>query len=88
MDIGVGRLTVQNEEEAQVVLEKIKHYENPVTYGAWRSRYTFISDDGPTGLSGTTDDKDLHLQNADVVAELVKGQFADVNVKKIYCFFI
>ncbi|MEM8484074.1 MAG: type IX secretion system sortase PorU [Bacteroidota bacterium] len=84
MDIGVGRLTVQNEEEAQVLLEKIKHYENPVTYGAWRSRYTFISDDGPTGLSGTTDDKDLHLQNADVVAELVKGQFADVNVKKIY----
>ncbi len=84
MDIGVGRLTVQTEEEAQVLLEKIKHYENPVTYGAWRSRYTFISDDGPTGLSGTTDDEDLHLQNADVVAELVKGQFADVNVKKIY----
>ncbi|MFK7849297.1 MAG: type IX secretion system sortase PorU [Rhodothermales bacterium] len=84
MDIGIGRFTVQTEEEARSLLDKIIHYESPETYGSWRSRYTFIADDGPTGLSGTKDDRDLHLQNADVVAELVKGQFADVNVKKIY----
>ena len=84
LDIGIGRFTVQTEEEAATVLEKIKHYENPVTFGAWRSKYAFVADDGPTGLSGTKDDKDLHLQNADVVAELVKSQFADVNIKKIY----
>ena len=84
MDIGIGRLTVQTEEEARAVLDKIKHYENPETYGAWRTRYTFIADDDLTGLSGTTDEWDLHLQNADVVAELVKDQYTEVNVKKIY----
>ncbi len=84
LDIGIGRLTVQTEEEARAVLDKIIHYENPETYGAWRSRYTFIADDDLTGLAGTTDDFDLHLQNANVVAELVKEQYTQVNVKKIY----
>lgn len=84
VDIGIGRLTVQTEEEAQAILEKIKHYESPENYGSWRSRYTFIADDGPTGLSGTDNDEDLHLQNADVVAELVKDQYPHINIKKIY----
>ena len=84
LDIGIGRFTVQTEEEARTVLEKLKHYENPETFGSWRTRYTFIADDGPTGLSGTVNDADLHLQNADVVAELVKDQFGQMNIKKIY----
>ena len=84
LDIGIGRFTVQTEEDARAVLDKLKRYENPETYGSWRTRYTFIADDDLTGLSGTTDDADLHLQNADVVAELVKDEFAQVNVKKIY----
>lgn len=84
VDIGVGRFTVQTAEEAQVVLEKLKRYEDPATYGPWRTRYTFVADDDLTGLSGTDDEADLHLQNADVVAELIKDQFGEVNIRKIY----
>lgn len=84
VDIGIGRFTVQTEEEARTVLEKLKHYENPETFGSWRTRYTFIADDDLTGLSGTTDEQDLHLQNADVVAELIKDQYGEMNIKKIY----
>ena len=84
VDLGIGRFTVQTEEEAQVVLEKLKHYEDPVTFGPWRTRYTFVADDDFTGLSGTDEEFDLHLQNADVVAELIKDQFGEMNIKKIY----
>ncbi|MEZ4700901.1 MAG: type IX secretion system sortase PorU [Rhodothermales bacterium] len=84
VDIGIGRFPVQTEADAQNVLEKVKRYEDPETYGSWRSVYTFLADDGPTGLSGTQNDADLHLQNADVVAELVKDRYANVNVRKIY----
>ena len=84
LDLGIGRFTVQTEEEAKVVLEKLKHYEDPATFGSWRTRYTFIADDDLTGLSGTTNEFDLHLQNADVVAELIKDQFGQMNIKKIY----
>jgi len=84
VDIGIGRFPVQTEADAQVVLDKIKHYEDPVTFGAWRSVYTFLADDGPTGLSGTQNDFDLHLQNADVVADLIQDRYANINVRKIY----
>ena len=84
LDLGIGRFTVQTEEEAEAVLEKVKRYEDPATYGSWRTRYTFIADDELTGLSGTKNEDDLHLQNADVVAELIKDQFGQMNIKKIY----
>ncbi len=84
VDIGIGRLTVQTEEEARVVLDKIKHYESPETYGPWRTRYLFLADDGPTGLAGVQNDRDLHTQNTDVVAELVEEEAPEIDQKKIY----
>ena len=76
VDVGIGRFTVQTEEEARTVLDKLKHYESPETYGPWRMRYLFLADDGPTGLAGTQDDKDLHTQNTDVVAERDRAECA------------
>lgn len=85
LDIGIGRLPVQTTEEAQVLVDKIKRYEDPATYGPWRSLYTFVADDGPTGLSGTQNDKDLHMQNVDQVAELIRGGlYPALNIHKIY----
>ena len=84
VDIGVGRFPIQSEEEAATILEKIRRYENPETFGQWRTRYTFIADDDLTGLAGTTFEADLHLQNADVVAQLMTELYGEVNIKKIY----
>jgi hypothetical protein len=68
MDIGIGRWPVESLEEARLMLSKLEQYESQDTQGAWRTRYVFVADDGPAGSS---DDKDLHTQNADVVAEAV-----------------
>ena len=84
VDVGIGRFTVHTEEEAQLMIDKIAHYESPNTYGQWRNRYLFLADDGPTGISGTQDDKDLHTQNTDVVAVAVAKIAPDVNQRKVY----
>ncbi len=84
VDVGIGRFTVHTVEEAQLMIDKIVHYENPATYGQWRNRYLFLADDGPTGTTGLQNDRDLHTQNTDVVAVSVKKMAPEVNQKKIY----
>lgn len=85
VDIGIGRFPVQSLAEARMVVDKIRRYESPATFGRWRTQYTFVADDGPTGLDGSQDDADLHVQNVDQVAELIRqGIFSAINVKKIY----
>lgn len=85
VDIGVGRFPVQTVDEAAMIVDKVRRYESAETYGKWRSQYTFVADDGPTGLSGQQDDADLHLQNVDQVAELIRlSQYPEINIRKIY----
>jgi len=84
VDVGIGRFTVTTPREAQIMIDKIRHYESPQTFGSWRKRYVFIADDGPTGAAGTQDDKDLHTQNTDVVAEVVDKVAPYINQKKVY----
>lgn len=85
MDIGIGRFPVQTVAEAEMVVDKVISYEDPSTHGSWRSEYTMVADDGPTGLSGQQDDADLHLANVDQVAELVATQlYPQINLRKIY----
>jgi hypothetical protein len=46
LDIGIGRLPVNNSLEADVVVNKIIHYNsNKAELGKWRNKLTFISDD-------------------------------------------
>ncbi len=85
VDIGIGRLTVKTEQEARLVLDKIKRYESPESFGSWRGLYTFVADDAFTGATGNRVENDLHMQNIDSVAELVRREAEPaMNAKKIY----
>jgi hypothetical protein len=47
MDIGVGRLPAKNINEAKNMVDKLIHYaSSPNTLGDWRTRYTFVADNG------------------------------------------
>ncbi len=81
VDIGIGRLPVQNLGDARAVIDKMARYESPQTFGEWRTRYLFVADDGPTPSDNNSD---LHVQNADFVAELVKSTSEQVKINKIY----
>ncbi|MFN3196549.1 MAG: type IX secretion system sortase PorU [Chlorobiota bacterium] len=49
IDLAVGRLPINNEQEAQVVLDKIKHYEQNSEISNWRTRISLVADDGFSG---------------------------------------
>ena len=85
VDIGIGRFPVQRRSQADLLVDKIIQYESPESFGAWRSRYIAVADDGPTGLAGIQNDADLHLQNIDQVVELLRvGRFPKLDFDKIY----
>ena len=55
-DLGIGRLSITNPEEAEIVVDKIITYETELNKGLWRNKLTLLADDGLTseGNDGAT----------------------------------
>lgn len=80
IDAGIGRLPVRTAQEAAEMVAKIKRYEDPATHGPWRTRYTVLADDHlPNSW-----DTDLHIQNAELVADSVQARVPGMNIEKIH----
>lgn len=76
MSIDVGRLPVKSLMEAQGVINKIIHYDtNPATLGEWRNRMVFVGDD---------EDNNIHVRDADRIANKMLRENPFLNVNKIY----
>ncbi|MDN5201536.1 type IX secretion system sortase PorU [Fulvivirgaceae bacterium BMA10] len=76
MDIGVGRLPVNNPEEARIVVNKLIHYgSSRSTLGSWRNEIYLSADDG---------DNNKHQQDAEKLAEIVESNYPQFNINKIY----
>ena len=75
LDIGVGRLPVKSVEEAENMVNKILDYEKPDRMGDWRNTLCFIGDD---------EDGNVHMTQADQLADYVQTKYPDINVGKIY----
>jgi len=76
LDIAIGRLPVQNLEEANDMVDKIIHYETaPETFGDWRLRVGFTADD---------EDSNLHVNQADEIARKVEINEPVLNQEKVY----
>ncbi len=80
MDLAVGRLPVQNSEEAQVVVNKIIQYETNPFLGDWRNLITMVGDDEKAGEGD--ENETTHTRAAETIAEeIIPPSF---NLKKIY----
>ncbi len=75
LDIAVGRLTVNNAEEADAVINKIKVYTSPQSLGNWRNWVTFVGDD---------QDNNTHIKDAESIANEVAAANPVYNYDKIY----
>ncbi|MDW3208587.1 MAG: type IX secretion system sortase PorU [Reichenbachiella sp.] len=76
MEIGVGRIPIQTNEEGEGVVNKLIRYQtNRLGYGKWRNKMTFIADDG---------DNNIHQQDAEKMAEFVDTTRTELNVNKLY----
>ena len=75
MDIGVGRLPIDNAKEAREVVNKLIAYIRNEEAGSWKNQIIFLADDGESGKHTTT---------AEAGAEKVRKKNPDFIVNKIY----
>ncbi|WP_234736098.1 type IX secretion system sortase PorU [Tellurirhabdus bombi] len=76
LDIGVGRLPLKSVEEAQNMVNKLIRYASTKTqHGDWRTKITFVADDG---------DGNIHQRDADFLAEQIIRTRPPFRTEKIY----
>jgi len=75
LDIGIGRLPASDLEEAAALVDKIISYSNPDRQGGWRNQLCFIGDD---------EDSNIHMRQADELANYVRDHYPAYNNNKIY----
>jgi len=74
--LGVGRIPVNSPLEAEAIIEKIVRYDrDPEAFDSWRNRLVFVADD---------EDGNLHLSDADEIAEKLQARQPELNLEKIY----
>jgi hypothetical protein len=75
LDIGIGRIPAHNIDEAKTMVDKIIHYADTASLGAWRTKTVFIADDK---------DGNLHLNDAESMVQTVATSNPSLHVDKIY----
>jgi hypothetical protein len=77
LDIGIGRLPVQTQEQAKVAVDKIIHYatNTQAVMKDWRNVVCFVADD---------EDGNQHLTQAEDMAAFIDSNYAVYNIDKIY----
>ena len=76
LDIGIGRLPVDNLQQAKDVVNKLIYYsQNTKTLGKWREKISFVADDG---------DSNVHQSDAEKLANQTVANYPQYNVNKIY----
>ena len=78
IDIGIGRLPVKNTDEANDMVNKVELYYNQDAFGDWRNTITFVADDGDAK------DGNLHMNQANNLANYVDTNYKNININKIY----
>jgi len=75
IDIGVGRIPVEDAQQAQNAVRKIRHYMESMDKGFWSNKLCFVADD---------EDNNLHMRDADKLAEFVDENYPSFDLDKIY----
>lgn len=78
IDVAVGRMLVNNLQQAREMVDKVVKYNEIDSYGRWRNTYTIYSDD-----ADTAGDAQLQFYINDIADDLV-AQKPFVNVKKVH----
>jgi len=83
LDISVGRMPVNDADEAEVAVYKLKkYYESKKTAGSWCRDLCFVADDADPASNGTPEI--YHTQYAEIFAETVRKTSPGYNLEKIY----
>ena len=83
-DIAIGRMLVRNEHDADVLIDKYRHYNSQVSMKPWRTYVTLWSDDWDIGQLGESGGDNFVLNVENVVAQGIKQYHPEINIDKIY----
>lgn len=75
LDIGIGRFPVNSVDEAKIAVDKTEAYLLNQEMGRWKTRLTFVGDDG---------DNNIHMQDADKLAQKIAQAHPEFDLNKIY----
>ncbi len=75
IDIGIGRFPVNTLEEAENAVDKTYRYLYEQSMDSWKSQITFVGDDG---------DSNIHMEDANKLAEKVNLLYPKFDINKIY----
>jgi hypothetical protein len=78
MDVNVGRIPVGSLEEANAMVNKIKHYESITTFGDWRNKIVYAADDSDLSWDP------IHLEDAETIYKVTDEDHLEYNNVKIY----
>jgi len=81
-DLAIGRLPVQTEEEARIVVDKIIQYETENPFGLWRTVITLLSDDVRKGSEQNHYGEKTHTEASESLANFTIPP--EMNIRKIY----
>jgi len=73
-DVGVGRFPVSTPDEAKIMVDKVINYANNANAGSWQNTLMFMGDDG---------NNNVHMADADEVADFTSGLYPGYLVKKV-----
>lgn len=76
LELGIGRLPIQSNEQGYKIITKIKNYiYNQENQGNWRNKIVFVADDG---------DSNLHAEHSNDLSLEIQKLVGEFNVSKIY----
>jgi hypothetical protein len=75
LDIGIGRLPVDNTTDARVLVDKIQNYISTSSFGSWRNTLCMVADD---------EDNNLHMNDAENLSSLIADEAPMITNEKIY----
>lgn len=78
LDVGIGRFPVLTEQQAKDVVAKTISYMNNTQKGIWKNQWCYVGDDGGDNNGN------IHMYQADNVAQLVYAENQSVQLNKIY----
>ncbi len=83
LDVSVGRLPVNNEEEGRILLDKYRKYHNPESFGPWKNNITFVADDKDLGFANPTGGMN-HLDDCEYANSYFLNNNLNYSLHKIY----
>lgn len=84
LDIGIGRLTVKNKQEAANVVAKIKRYMKNEDAGIWQNNIMLIADDAIGSSSSSPTSERVHMVDTDNYAKFLKENYPEFTITKMY----